>query len=183
MHYSIATGLASQNSKLRGELASYKLKQKSNDEDLGTEQRVSRESFSRERPTSSRAKTLEVQISSLQKMLTREKKHASESSTLLDRYQKRIQSLELALRNSASVKKDTVEKEETAVEAIKSDDGLLQKQLLSLTNENKNLKHRIKDLTLKSDSSTEAQVKQLKAENDALKKENERLSQVGKESN
>ncbi|KAL7543911.1 hypothetical protein ACHAXR_013314 [Thalassiosira sp. AJA248-18] len=163
------SGLASQNSKLRGELAAHKLGKKKADE----EAMAVRQTLSRERPTSSRAKPLEDQVKTLQKSLAQEKKNASDSSSMLDRYQKRIHAMEKALQSVTGGNDELKGSKEESVgsNAIEA----LQKQLTSLANDNKSLRLAAK----KTDDNIHAQVKQLKVENDALKKENERLSQVG----
>lgn len=163
------SGLASTNSKLRGELASIKLKNK--DDDTAAD---ARNSYSRERPstsTSLRAKTLETKVQSLQNSLKIEKKHAAESSTMLDRYQKRITNLERALRSSPTPM-DNGKETERAGAADSSQQ--LHDKILSLENANKDLQQRLKDI-----NSSDGNVGALKAENDSLKKENERLSKIG----
>ena len=163
------SGLASTNSKLRGELASIKLKNK--DDDTAD----ARNSSSRERPstsTSLRAKSLETQVKSLQNSLKIEKKHAAESSTMLDRYQKRITNLERALRSSPTPTDNGKETERAGADSSQQ----LQDKILSLENANKDLQQRLKDI---NSSDGKAQLRQLKAENDSLKKENERLSKIG----
>ena len=166
------SGLASTNSKLRGELASIKVKNKEDDTAVDT-----RKSYSRERPsTAGRAKSLETQVRSLQNSLKIEKKHVAElksQSTMLDKYQKRITNLERALRSSPTPNNG----EET--ERSGADSSNLHAKLLSLENANKDLQQRIKDISNTSDGNVGAQLRQLKAENDSLKKENERLSQIG----
>ena len=166
------SSLASQNSKLRGELAAHKLKKKTN-EDTATQQMMPRSSISRERPMSSRAKILEDQVKTLQRSLSQEKKHASDSSSMLDRYQRRIYSLENAIQSATG----TNASEEFQSPTTEGNSEPLQQQLLSLKNENNSLKQRIGDM--KSDGNVKAQIGQLKSENDRLKKENERLSQIG----
>ena len=65
-----------------------------------------------------------------------------------------------------------------------SQHNLLREQLKSLTSENKSLKqridemNRIKDERMKTDINAEAQLAKTKAENDVLKKENERLARI-----
>ena len=172
-------GLASTNSKLRGELAAYKMTKKSVTEDEVVEvpHQMIRPSFSRERPntTNSRANALESQVQRLQRSLAQEKKHVTDSSAMLDRYQKRINSLEKALRNSPT----TVESESIQQPNDNQKDKALQEQLSSLTDENENLKQRIKDLaSTSSDTNIGTQLRKLKEENATLKKENERLSQI-----
>ena len=165
------SGLASTNSKLRGELASIKLKNK--DDDTAAD---ARNSYSRERPstsTSLRAKTLETKVQSLQNSLKIEKKHAAESSTMLDRYQKRITNLERALRSSPTPIDNGKE-----TERADADSSHLQDKILSLENANKDLQQRLKDIN-SSDGDVGTRLRQLKAENDSLKKENERLSKIG----
>lgn len=166
------SGLASTNSKLRGELASIKVKNKEDDTAVDA-----RNSYSRERPsTAGRAKSLETQVKSLQNSLKIEKKHVAElksQSTMLDKYQKRITNLERALRSSPTPNNG----EET--ERSGTDSSHLHAKLLSLENANKDLQQRIKDISNTSDGNVGAQLRQLKAENDSLKKENERLSQIG----
>ena len=86
------SGLASTNSKLRGELASIKLKNK--DDDTAD----ARNSSSRERPstsTSLRAKSLETQVKSLQNSLKIEKKHEDAAKVIAQFLQKHP---DLALR-------------------------------------------------------------------------------------
>ena len=164
------SGLASTNSKLRGELASIKLKNK--DDDTAD----ARNSSSRERPstsTSLRAKSLETQVKSLQNSLKIEKKHAAESSTMLDRYQKRITNLERALRSSPTPMDNGKETERAGADSTQQ----LQDKVLSLENANKDLQQRLKDIN--SSDGNVSQLRQLKAENDSLKKENERLSKIG----
>ena len=165
------SGLASTNSKLRGELASIKLKNK--DDDTAD----ARNSSSRERPstsTSLRAKSLETQVKSLQNSLKIEKKHAAESSTMLDRYQKRITNLERALRSSPT---PTDNGKETERAGAADSSQQLHDKILSLENANKDLQQRLKDIN--SSDGNVSQLRQLKAENDSLKKENERLSKIG----
>ena len=143
------TGLATQNSKLRGELASLKFAKKATEEDEAAAQRMARpRTVHKERPPSSRSLSLEMKVAELKKSLSAEKK--------------RIQTLEQALQS--------------ATRELKSESGggsieLLQQQILTLTRENKDLKLR----TAAANGSN-----LLKAENDALKRENERLSQIGK---
>jgi len=173
-------GLASTNSKLRGELAAHKMTKKSVEDDEVVQvpqQQMIRPSFSRERPdsTNSRANALESQVQRLQRSLAQEKKLASDSSAMLDRYQKRINSLENALRNSPT----TIESESIQQPNDTQKDKELQEQLSSLTDENENLKQRIKDLASTSaDTNIGTQLRKLKDENAALTKENERLSQI-----
>ena len=159
------SGLASTNSKLRGELASIKLKNK--DDDTAD----ARNSSSRD-STSLRARSLETQVKSLQNSLKIEKKHAAESSTMLDRYQKRITNLERALRSSPTPTDNGKETERAGADSSQQ----LQDKILSLENANKDLQQRLKDI---NSSDGKAQLRQLKAENDSLKKENERLSKIG----
>ena len=159
------SGLASTNSKLRGELASIKLKNK--DDDTAD----ARNSSSRD-STSLQARSLETQVKSLQNSLKIEKKHAAESSTMLDRYQKRITNLERALRSSPTPTDNGKETERAGADSSQQ----LQDKILSLENANKDLQQRLKDI---NSSDGKAQLRQLKAENDSLKKENERLSKIG----
>jgi len=173
-------GLASTNSKLRGELAAHKMTKKSVEDDevvQVSQQQMIRPSFSRERPdsTNSRANALESQVQRLQRSLAQEKKLASDSSAMLDRYQKRINSLENALRDSPT----TIESESIQQPNDTQKDKELHEQLSSLTDENENLKQRIKDLASTSaDTNIGTQLRKLKEENATLKKENERLSQI-----
>jgi len=173
-------GLASTNSKLRGELTAHKMKKSVEDDEVvlvPQQQIMIRPSFSRERPdsTNSRANALESQVQRLQRSLAQEKKLASDSSAMLDRYQKRINSLENALRNSPT----TIESESIQQPNDTQKDKELQEQLSSLTDENENLKQRIKDLASTSaDTNIGTQLRKLKDENAALTKENERLSQI-----
>mmetsp|Transcript_22137 Transcript_22137/g.46294 ORF Transcript_22137/g.46294 Transcript_22137/m.46294 type:complete len:1330 (+) Transcript_22137:96-4085(+) len=171
------SGLASQNSKLRGELAAHKLlKKKADEEAVANTQPMPpvpvtrRGSTSRERPTSARAKSLENQVKSLQKSISQEKKHASDSSSMLDRYQKRIHALEQALQSTVG--------QNTGNDGVKdySNSDELQQQILSLKTENRSLQQRVKEM--KTNVNMESLMKQLRDENNALKKENERLSQV-----
>ena len=160
------SGLASTNSKLRGELASIKLKNK--DDDTAD----ARNSSSRD-STSLQARSLETQVKSLQNSLKIEKKHAAESSTMLDRYQKRITNLERALRSSPTPTDNGKETERAGADSSQQ----LQDKILSLENANKDLQQRLKDIN--SSDGNVSQLRQLKAENDSLKKENERLSKIG----
>lgn len=167
------SGLATQNSSLRCELAACKAKKKAKEEAAAAPPMPARGSFSRERPMSSaRAKSLEEQVKSLEEQvktldesLAEEKsKYASESSSTEERYRKQIRELEKALQSAKAT---------AARKPIDSDDSS-REQVLSLTNENNALKQRIK-----AACDAENQLRQLKADNDALRKENERLSQVG----
>jgi len=172
-------GLASTNSKLRGELAAHKMKNRVEDDEVlqVPQQQMIRPSFSRERPdsTNSRANALESQVQRLHRSLAQEKKLALDSSAMLDRYQKRINSLERALRDSPT----TVESESIQQPNDTPKDKALQEQVSTLTDENENLKQRIKDLASTSaDTNIGTQLRKLKEENATLKKENERLSQV-----
>ncbi len=167
------SGLATQNSSLRCELAACKAKRKAEDEAAATHLPPSRGSVSRERPTSSlRAKSLEEQVKSLEEQVktlgkshAEEKSiHASDMSSMEERYQKQIHELEKAMQYAKTT---------PARKSSESDDSS-REQVVSLTNENNALKQRIK-----ASSDAEAQLRHLKTENDALRKENERLSQVG----
>ena len=142
------TGLATQNSKLRGELASLKFAKKATEEDAAAAQQMARpRTVHKERPPSSRCLSLEMKVAELKKSLSAEKT--------------RIQTLEQALQSATREPKN------------ESGGGIieLQQQILTLTRENKDLKLR----TAAANGSN-----LLKAENDALKRENERLSQIGK---
>lgn len=167
------SGLATQNSSLRCELAACKAKKKAEDEAAAAQPMPARGSVSRERPMSSaRAKSLEEQVKSLEeqvktldKSLAEEKsKYVSNSSSMEDRHRKQIQELEKALQSAKAT---------PAPKPIESDDSS-REMVLSLTNENNALKQRIK-----AASDAETLLRQMKAENDALRRENERLSQVG----
>ncbi|KAL7553833.1 hypothetical protein ACHAWF_017167 [Thalassiosira exigua] len=170
------SGLASQNSKLRGELAALKLLKKKAEEEgaaasiVAKRPMTSRVSVARERPMSSRSKSLEEQVKSLQKLLSDEKRHTTESSSVLDRYQKRVHALEQALASATS---------ETNAHDNKlndSDRKRLEKELVSLTDENRAVKHKIEHM--KTDAKLDAQIKKLKSDNQELRRENERLSQI-----
>ena len=173
-------GLASTNSKLRGELAAQKMKNRVEDNEVvqvPQQQMMIRPSFSRERPdtTNSRANALESQVQRLQRSLAQEKKLASDSSVMLERYQKRINSLEKALRDSPT----TVESQGTQQPTDTQKDKELKEQVSTLADENENLKQRIEDLASTSaDTNIGTQLRKLKEENATLKKENERLSQI-----
>jgi chromosome segregation ATPase len=164
------SGLAAQNSSLRIALADLKQKKR---EDADTEQTTTttiRGSISRERRQS-----LEDQVKSLEKSLAEEKrkKVATDNSSVLERYQKRIIELENALHQSAGRNSSKSDAEDHLAE-----------QVLSLTSENKSLKHRIDDMNrimearVKTDGNVEAQLVKVKTENEALKRENERLSRI-----
>ena len=185
-------GLTLTNSKLRGELAALKLSKKKVDEDVAAAatHKTARSSVSRDCSTpSSRASSPKAQIISLQKSLTQEKKQAMESSLMLEKYQKRICALEQALR-SATRQNVVVDPKDSTVKRSGPgfDEGSMeevQQKLLSLTNENDTLKVKVNDMKEKEMESTgkkgnETLIKQLGIENSRLKKENERLSQIGK---
>lgn len=141
------SGLASTNSKLRGELAAIKLKKKS-DEDAESAPPKRRSGISsRERPMSSRSKSLEEQVNELKRSLLQEK---TDSSKTLERYQRKIEILQKSLQSAM------------AAEGTNSEE--LEQQVSSLTSENKSLK---------------ATIASKVDENIELKKENERLSQIG----
>lgn len=167
------SGLASQNSSLRSELAACKAKKKAKEQAAAAQPLPARGSVSRERPNCTardksleeQVKSLEVQVKTLDKSLTEEKsRFASDSVSVEARYRKQIHELEKALQSAK------------AFPAQNPNDSydLTREQVVSLTNENNSLKQRIK-----AASDAEAQIRQLKAENDAMRKENERLSQVG----
>ncbi len=167
------SGLATQNSSLRCELAACKSKKKAEDESAAAHLPPSRGSVSRGRPTSSsRAKSLEEQVKSLEEQVkTLDKSHAEEKSmyasnmsSMEERHRKQIHELEKAVQSAKTT---------PARKSSESDDSS-REQVVSLTNENHALKQRIK-----AASDAEAQLRHLKTENDALRKENERLSQVG----
>ena len=169
------SGLATQNSSLRCELAACKAKKKAEEEAAATTLPPPvRGSVSRERPSSSsRAKSLEEQVKTLKeqvkildKTLSDEKsRYSSDSAAMEGRFRKQIYELEKELQ---SAKASPLQKPSDV-------DDCAREQVLSLTDENNALKQRI---TAASDA--QAQLRQMKAENDALQKENERLSQVGK---
>jgi hypothetical protein len=152
------SGLAAQNSSLRIALA--ECKQKGADADT------------RGRMSSEQRQLLESQIKSLERSLAEEKRKKSDDNSL-EIYQKRILELENALQQSARRNSagDESQKEHLA------------EQVLCLTSENKSLKQRIddmiriKDARVKTDN-VDAQVAKVKAENEALKRENERLSHI-----
>lgn len=151
------SGLAAHNSSLRIALAESKQKKKVDADVEPTTTTTTRGRIPRER----RQRSLEDQV----KFLAEEKRKKSiENSPVLEKYEKRIIELENALqlsagRNSAS-------------------------ELKSLTSENKSLKqridemNRIKDERVKTDINAEAQLAKAKAENDVLKRENERLARI-----
>ena len=164
------SGLASTNSKLRGEVASFKLlKQRADDEAVVSPQ-IARNSFSRERPTSSRANALEHQVNRLHKSLQEEKTAVSNSATQLERYQRRITSLEKSLQRSNTPTPTNVGEE--------ANNSALHEQVSSLANENKTLQRRLTDLNNSDSGTIGAEVRQLKSENENLKKENGRLSKI-----
>ncbi|KAL9184583.1 hypothetical protein ACHAXT_012553 [Thalassiosira profunda] len=153
-------GLASTNSKLRGELATLRAKSKEIEEDTTPPRHLARPASHRgslSRPMSARSKSLETQVKALQQSLAKEKKHASDGTSMLERYQKRIQALEKALQQTGSAGQGTDDEVE-----------LLRRQLKSISSENKTLKSR----------GNEVEMKKLQAENDNLRKENERLSKI-----
>jgi hypothetical protein len=164
------SGLAAQNSSLRIALAESKQKKKV-DVDVEPVTTTTRGSISRER----RQQSLEDQVKLLEKSLLEEKrKNSTDNSPVLERYEKRIIELENALQLSGE-RKSTIGD---------SQHNLLREQLKSLTSENKSLKqridemNRIKDERVKTDSNADAQLVKVKAENDVLKRENERLARI-----
>ena len=160
------SGLASTNSKLRGELASFKLLKQRADDEAAISPQIAR----RERPTSSRANALEHQVKRLHKSLQEEKTAVSNSATQLERYQRRITSLEKSLQRSNTSTPTNVGEE--------ANNSALHEQLSSLANENKTLQRRLTDLNNSDSGTIGAEVRQLKEENCVLKKENGRLSKI-----
>ena len=159
------SGLAAHNSSLRIALAESKQKKKVDADVEPTTTTTTRGRIPRER----RQRSLEDQVKLLEKSLAEEKRKKSiENSPVLEKYEKRIIELENALQLSAG-------------RNSASDDS---EQLKSLTSENKSLKQRIdemnrtKDERVKTDINAEAQLGKAKAENDVLKRENERLARI-----
>jgi chromosome segregation ATPase len=158
------SGLAAHNSSLRIALAESKQKKKVDADVEPTTTTTTRGRIPRER----RQRSLEDQVKLLEKSLAEEKRKKSiENSPVLEKYEKRIIELENALQLSAG-------------RNSASDDS----HLKSLTSENKSLKqridemNRIKDERVKTDINAEAQLAKAKAENDVLKRENERLARI-----
>ena len=182
------SGLASQNSSLRIELAEAKQKMKVESESTATATTAAttRNSISRER-----SQALEEKVKLLEKSLAEEKRRYSattDNSSMLERYQKRIVELEKVLEQQQSM---TGRNNSSDNSNDDSQRVLLAEQVLSLKSENKSLQQkieemnsRIKEMTMsksdeKSNHSVEAQLMtRLKAENEVLKKENERLSRI-----
>ena len=185
------SGLAAQNSSLRIELAEAKQKMKVESETTATTTTAAttRSSISRER-----SQALEEKVKSLEKSLVEEKRRYSattDNSSFLEKYQKRIVELETALEQQ---QQSTTGRNNSSDSS--NDDSqrvLLDEQVLSLKSENKSLQQkieemnsRIKEVTMhtsnaddKSNHFIEAQLlTKLKAENDVLRKENERLSRI-----
>jgi chromosome segregation ATPase len=164
------SGLAAQNSSLRIALAESKQKKKV-DADVEPMTTTARGRISRER----RQQSLEDQVKLLEKNLAEEKrKNSTDDSPVPERYEKRIKELENALQLSAG----------STSTSNDSQHILLAEQVRSLTSENKSLKQRIdemngiKDERAKTVSNAEAQLVKVKAENDVLKRENERLARI-----
>lgn len=185
------SGLAAQNSSLRIELAAAKQKMKVESETTATTTTAAttRSSISRER-----SQALEEKVKSLEKSFVEEKRRYSattDNSSFLERYQERIVELETVLEQQ---QQSTTGRNNSSDSS--NDDSqrvLLAEQVLSLKSENKSLQQkieemnsRIKEVTMhtskaddKSNHSIEAQLlTKLKAENDVLRKENERLSRI-----
>jgi chromosome segregation ATPase len=165
------SGLAAHNSSLRIALAESKQKKKVDADVEPTTTTTTRGRIPRER----RQRSLEDQVKLLEKSLAEEKRKKSiENSPVLEKYEKRIIELENALQLSAGRNSASDD----------SHHNLLREQLKSLTSENKSLKqridemNRIKDERMKTDINAEAQLAKTKAENDVLKKENERLARI-----
>jgi hypothetical protein len=161
------SGLAAHNSSLRIALAESKQKKKVDADVEPTTTTTTRGRIPRER----RQRSLEDQV----KFLAEEKRKKSiENSPVLEKYEKRIIELENALQLSAGRNSASDD----------SHHNLLREQLKSLTSENKSLKQRIdemnrtKDERVKTDINAEAQLGKAKAENDVLKRENERLARI-----
>jgi chromosome segregation ATPase len=161
------SGLAAHNSSLRIALAESKQKKKVDADVEPTTTTTTRGRIPRER----RQRSLEDQV----KLLAEEKRKKSiENSPVLEKYEKRIIELENALQLSAGRNSASDD----------SHHNLLREQLKSLTSENKSLKQRIdemnrtKDERVKTDINAEAQLGKAKAENDVLKRENERLARI-----
>jgi chromosome segregation ATPase len=160
------SGLAAHNSSLRIALAESKQKKKVDADVEPTTTTTTRGRIPRER----RQRSLEDQV----KFLAEEKRKKSiENSPVLEKYEKRIIELENALQLSAGRNSASDDSHHNLLE-----------QLKSLTSENKSLKqridemNRIKDERVKTDINAEAQLAKAKAENDVLKRENERLARI-----
>ena len=184
------SGLAAQNSSLRIELAEAKQKMKVESETTATTTTAAttRSSISRER-----SQALEEKVKSLEKSLAEEKRRYSattDNSSILEKYQKRIVELETVLEQQ---QQSTTRNNSSDSSNDDSQRVLLAEQVLSLKSENKSLQQKIeemnsciKEVTMhtskadgKSNHSIEAQLlTKLKAENDVLRKENERLSRI-----
>ena len=182
------SGLASQNSSLRIELAEAKQKMKVESESTATATTAAttRNSISRER-----SQALEEKVRLLEKSLAEEKRRylsTTDNSSMLERYQKRIVELEKVLEQQQSM---TGRNNSSDNSNDDSQRVLLAEQVLSLKSENKSLQQkleemnsRIKEMPIsksddKSNHSVEVQLMtRLKAENEVLKKENERLSRI-----
>ena len=164
------SGLAAQNSSLRIALAESKQKKRV-DADVEPTTTITRGSISRER----RQQSLEDQVKLLEKSLAEEKrKKSTDNSPALGRCEERIIELENELQLSAGRNSTSDD----------SQHNLSREQLKSLTSENKSLKqridemNRIKDERVKIESNSDAQLAKAKAENDVLKRENERLARI-----
>ena len=172
------SGLAAQNSSLRIELAEAKQKMKVESETTATTTTAAttRSSISRER-----SQALEEKVKSLEKSLAEEKRRYSattDNSSFLERYQKRIVELETVLeqqQQSTTGRKNSSDSSNDDSQRV-----LLAEQVLSLKSENKSLQQKIEEMNSRiKDHSIEAQLlTKLKAENDVLRKENERLSRI-----
>jgi hypothetical protein len=172
------SGLAAQNSSLRIELAEAKQKMKVESETTAatTTAATTRSSISRER-----SQALEEKVKSLEKSLAEEKRRYSattDNSSFLERYQKRIVELETVLeqqQQSTTGRKNSSDSSNDDSQRV-----LLAEQVLSLKSENKSLQQKIEEMNSRiKDHSIEAQLlTKLKAENDVLRKENERLSRI-----
>ena len=163
------SGLAAQNSSLRIALAECKQRIKVDADTSEQTTTTTRESMLREQRQS-----LQSQIKSLERSLAEEKRKKSDDPNSLERYQKRIIELENSLHQSA--RRNSAGDE--------SQRGNSAEQVLSLTSENKSLRqkiddlNRIKDTREKPDGNVDARLVRVKAENDALRRENERLSRI-----
>ncbi len=161
--------LAAQNSSLRITLAECKQRMKVDADTSEQTKSTTRDSVSR-----MQRQSLESQIKSLERSLAEEKRKNSDDTTSLEIYQKRIEELENSLHQSA--RRNSAGDESQGIN--------LAEQVLSLTSVNKSLRHkidemnRIKDMRVKPDGNVDAQLVKVKAENDTLRRENERLSQI-----
>ncbi|KAL3794131.1 hypothetical protein HJC23_012838 [Cyclotella cryptica] len=160
------SGLATQNSKLRGELT--KLKREGEN---GGKRENNTGSVSRTRP-GSRAickdcKTMEERISSLEQSLSTEKKHCADSRHMLDMYQKRSFSLEQALQKYSQDESKYASPRSISSSSVNRCDAM-KNESLDLSKENKRLREEIERIQTE-------RAKEL-AEKNALEKENIRMA-------